>query len=46
MASFHCRLLVVDYEPSIRDLSQTSLSMEGSEVLVAKDGFETLAQKG
>ncbi|MFZ3212920.1 MAG: response regulator [Terriglobales bacterium] len=44
MASFNYRLLVVDDEPSIRDLMQTSLSMEGYEVLVAKDGFDALAQ--
>ena len=44
MANFHYRLLVVDDEPSIRDLMQTSLSTEGYEVRVAKDGFEALAQ--
>jgi len=44
MASFNYRLLVVDDEPSIRDLLQTSLSMQGYEVRVAKDGFDALAQ--
>ena len=44
MARFQYRLLVVDDEPSIRDLMQTSLSMEGYEVRVAKDGFDALAQ--
>ncbi|MGA9207896.1 MAG: response regulator, partial [Terriglobales bacterium] len=44
MAKFHYRLLVVDDEPSIRDILQTSLSMEGYEVCVAKDGFDALAQ--
>jgi len=44
MASFQFRLLVVDDEPSIRDLMQTSLSMQGYEVRVAQDGFEALAQ--
>jgi DNA-binding response OmpR family regulator len=44
MASFPYRLLVVDDDPSIRDLMQTSLSMQGYEVRVAKDGFDALAQ--
>lgn len=44
MASFPYRLLVVDDEPSIRDLLQTSLCKEGYEVRVAKDGFDALAQ--
>jgi DNA-binding response OmpR family regulator len=44
MANFHYRLLVVDDEPPIRDLFQSSLSTEGFEVLVAKDGFEALAK--
>jgi DNA-binding response OmpR family regulator len=44
MAHFHYRLLVVDDEPPIRDLFQGSLSTEGYEVRVAKDGFEALAQ--
>lgn len=44
MANFHYRLLVVDDEPSIRDLFQASLSAAGYEVRVAKDGFDALAQ--
>ncbi|MFZ3211122.1 MAG: response regulator [Terriglobales bacterium] len=44
MAGFPYRLLVVDDEPSIRDLMQTSLSKEGYEVRSAKDGFDALAQ--
>jgi CheY-like chemotaxis protein len=44
MASFPYRLLVVVDEPSIRDLLQASLSKEGYEVRVAKDGFDALAQ--
>jgi DNA-binding response OmpR family regulator len=44
MANFHYRLLVVDDEPSIRDLFQTMLAAEGYEVRVAKDGFDALAQ--
>ena len=44
MANFHYRLLVIDDEPAIRDLFQSSLSTEGYEVGVAKDGFAALAQ--
>ena len=44
MANFHYRLLVVDDEPAIRDLFQSSLTTEGYEVGVAKDGFAALAQ--
>jgi CheY-like chemotaxis protein len=44
MANFRYRLLVVDDEPAIRDLFQSSLSTEGYEVGVAKDGFGALAQ--
>src|SRR5208282_3223871 len=44
MASFNYRLLVVDDDPSIRDLLQTSLSMQGYEVRAAQDGFEALAE--
>jgi len=44
MAGFPYRLLVVDDDPSIRDLYQASLSMAGYEVRVAKDGLDALAQ--
>ena len=44
MANFHYRLLVVDDEPLIRELLQTSRSTKGYEVRVAKDGFAALAQ--
>jgi DNA-binding response OmpR family regulator len=44
MADFPYRLLVVDDEPSLRDLVQSLLSTEGYEVRVAKDGFAALAQ--
>jgi len=44
MADFPYRLLVIDDEPEIRDLFQSSLSTEGYEVRVAKDGFAALAQ--
>ena len=44
MVNFHYRLLVIDDEPLIRDLFQSSLSTEGYEVRVAKDGFAALAQ--
>jgi len=44
MANFPYRLLVIDDEPLIRDLFQSSLSTEGYEVRVAKDGFAALAQ--
>ena len=44
MADFPYRLLVIDDEPQIRDLFQSSLSTEGYEVRVAKDGFAALAQ--
>ena len=44
MADFPYRLLIVDDEPAIRDLFQSSLSTEGYEVRVAKDGFAALAQ--
>jgi CheY-like chemotaxis protein len=46
MANFHYRLLVVDDEPLSRELFQSSLSTEGYEVGVAKDGFAALAQMG
>jgi len=44
MADFPYRLLVIDDEPQIRDLFQSSLSTEGYEVRVANDGFAALAQ--
>jgi len=44
MANFHYRLLVIDDEPLSRELFQSSLSTEGYEVGVAKDGFAALAQ--
>ena len=44
MANFHYRLLVIDDEPFIRDLFQSSLSTEGYAVRAAKDGFDALAQ--
>jgi CheY-like chemotaxis protein len=44
MANFHYRLLVIDDEPPSRDLLQNSLSKQGYEVCVAKDGFAALAQ--
>src|SRR3977135_1378339 len=44
MANFHYRLLVIDDERPSRDLVQSSLSMKGYEVCVAKDGFAALAQ--
>ena len=44
MADFAYRLLIIDDEPQIRDLFQSSLSKEGYEVRVAKDGFAALAQ--
>ena len=44
MANFHYRLLVIDDEPRNRDLLQNSLSKQGYEVCVAKDGFAALAQ--
>ena len=44
MANFHYLLLVVDDEPRIRDLFQSTLATHGYEVLLAKDGFAALAQ--
>ena len=44
MGNFHYRVLVIDDEPLSRDLFQSSLSTEGYEVCVAKDGFAALAQ--
>jgi DNA-binding response OmpR family regulator len=44
VANFHYRLLVIDDEPPSRDLLQSSLSKQGYEVCVAKDGFAALAQ--
>ena len=44
MGKFHYRLLVIDDEPLSRELFQTSLSDQGYEVCVAKDGFSGLTQ--
>jgi len=44
LANFHYRLLIIDDEPLSRDLLQDSLSEQGFEVGVAKDGFAALAQ--
>jgi len=44
MGNFHYRLLVIDDDPLTRQVFQTSLSGEGYEVCVAKDGFAALAQ--
>jgi DNA-binding response OmpR family regulator len=44
MGNFHYRVLVIDDEPLSRELFQSSLSTEGYEVCVAKDGFAALAQ--
>jgi DNA-binding response OmpR family regulator len=44
MGNFHYRLLVIDDEPLSRELFQRSLSTQGYEVCVAKDGFAALAQ--
>ena len=44
MGNFHYRLLFVDDESLSRELFQNSLSAQGYEVCVAKDGFAALAQ--
>jgi CheY-like chemotaxis protein len=44
MGNFHYRLLVIDDEPFSRELFQRSLSTQGYEVCVARDGFAALAQ--
>ena len=44
MGNFHYRLLVIDDDPLTRQVFQTSLSGEGYDVCVAKDGFAALAQ--
>ena len=44
MANFSYRVLLIDDEPLSRDLFQSSLSAQGYEVGVAKDGFAALAQ--
>jgi DNA-binding response OmpR family regulator len=44
VVNFHYRVLVIDDEPPSRDLLQSSLSKQGYEVCVAKDGFAALVQ--
>lgn len=44
MASSRFRLLVVDDEPSLRDLASDILTSEGYDVLTAKDGLDALNQ--
>jgi CheY-like chemotaxis protein len=44
MANFHYRLLVVDDDSGVRNVLQARLAHEGYEVVVAKDGFDALAQ--
>jgi DNA-binding response OmpR family regulator len=44
MGNFHYRLLVIDDEPQSRELLQSSLSEQGYELAIAKDGFAALAQ--
>src|ERR1700747_1465754 len=44
MGNFHYRLLVIDDEPVIRDALQDSLSEQGFEIAIARDGFAALAQ--
>ncbi len=41
-ASFPYRILVVEDEPSLRQMAQTLLQTKGYEVLYAEDGFEGL----
>ncbi len=43
-ANFHYRVLLIDDEPLSREVFQSSLSAQGYEVGVAKDGFAALAQ--
>ena len=40
---FRYRILIVDDEPSLRDLGKMLLEAQGYEVLCAEDGFEGLA---
>ena len=44
VANFHYRVLLIDDEPLSREVFQSSLSAQGYEVGVAKDGFAALAQ--
>ena len=44
IGNFHYRLLIIDDEPLSRELFLISLSEQGYEVCVAKDGFAALAQ--
>src|SRR4051812_12938780 len=43
MPSFRYRILLVDDDPSVRNLGQALLESEGYEVLCAQDGFDGLA---
>jgi CheY-like chemotaxis protein len=43
MESFRYRILIVDDEPSLRQLGKLLLEAQGYEVLCAEDGFEGLA---
>ena len=44
MANFHYRLLVVDDEPGLRNVLEACLVHESYDVVVARDGFDALAQ--
>ncbi|HKW68379.1 MAG TPA: response regulator [Terriglobales bacterium] len=44
MAGFNFRILVVDDDPAVRDISSALLSSKGYEVRTARDGFEALVE--